>query len=379
MRLLTRSEILDLAQESYPTVSLLLPTTSKGVGRLETPIRLRNLATEAEETLVSSGMKPKLAKKLLDPVRLVSNEVSPLHQGEGLAVFVTDGDLQLVETPYTLAERFVIDRRPSVRGLLPMLSNESFYVLVIDQQHVKLLYGDRASLKEVTVPNMPERIEEVVPVRHPQKQMQSHTAGRQGAAGATVMHGARNLKDEQKEHIHQFCLAIDHAVRPVWEKAQAPVVVAGVDYETQIFREVTHLPVLPETLDGSMKMVANEELGKRAYSIAESVLKEEKSNAVSKFKELHGTGMASTDLKEIVDKSSSGQIATLFLQRDAMVWGLTDECLTLVEVLDSWKPDGQDLLNLTALRVLASQGTVYECAAEEMPAPEALIAATYRY
>jgi hypothetical protein len=376
---MTKQELADLVKEDrYPSVSIQLPTSEVGRERGETPIRLTNLARRVERDLVDRGVRAACVRPLLQPVHDFIADRGWHHQAQGLALFASEAGMRTVETPYPLLERALVDRRFFIRPLLPLLENGRVYVLVLDQGHVRLLRGDRDVLDEVTVPDLPRTRDEVVTVRHPQKQTQGHSIGPAGRAHSMAMHGSRSAQDEEKEQLRQFCLAIDRAVLPVWEASRAPVVLAGVEYLTHLYRSVSALPLESKAIEGSPKASTLMDLRDEAWAIVRERYEAPGVVAAARFRELLGTGRAISHLEEVVPAAAEGRVDTLFLRDDAIAWGRYVPATAQVHRSAERYAGDEELLNLAAIDVLRRGGTVYERRADRMPS-DAPVAALLRF
>jgi hypothetical protein len=376
---MTKQELIDLVkQDHYPSVSIQLPTSQTGRERGETPIRLANLARQIERELLDRGVRAASVRPLLQPVHDLIAGHDWNHQAQGLALFASEAAMRTVETPYPLLERALVDRRFFIRPLLPMLENGPYYVLILDQGHVRLLRGDRDVIGEVEVPDLPRTREDVVPIRHPQKQTQGHSIGRAGRAHSMAMHASRNAQDEEKEQLRQFCLAIDRAVLPVWEAAKAPVVLAGVEYLTHLYRSASALPMEAVAIEGSPKTASLEHLRGEAWAIVRERYEAPCVADAARFRELLGTGRAITHLGGIVPSAAEGRVDALFLRDDALAWGRYVPATAQVHRSAERYAGDEELLNLAAIHVLRDGGAVYERHADRMPS-DAPVAAVLRF
>lgn len=376
---MTKSELLNLTTHSgYPTVSIHLPTAQLGRDRMETPIRIRNLARQVERSLLECEIPSADIQSVLEPIRDYADCGDWMHQSRGLAVFSSLGDIHVVETPFALAERSVIDRRYFVRPLLPLLANAAYYVLVLDQHAIRLLRGNREAIKEVHLPVLPRRREDVVHFHHPQKETHGHTVAGPGRAHSLVSHGGRNIQDEEREQIRQLFLAVEAAMRPFVAITPAPVILAGVDYLCDIFRTVSDLPLVEQEIEGSPKTASNETFRDQAWRImSERQTDIERRDAI-RFTERLGTGLASDHLSEVVPAAIQGRIDTLFIRDEYTAWGACDAESGHIHHSAAPGRDDEELLNLAAIHVLRDGGVVYEYPAERMPNSSG-VAATFRY
>src|SRR5919108_4880738 len=80
-----------IAQQGKWCVSLYMPTHRVGREQQQDPIRLKNLLAEAETKLLANGLRRPDVQKLMRPAEeLLWNRDFWRHQGDGLAIFLTN-------------------------------------------------------------------------------------------------------------------------------------------------------------------------------------------------------------------------------------------------------------------------------------------------
>ena len=105
-----------------PCVSIFMPTHAAGRDGQQDALRLKNLLSQAERSLVDQGLRAPEAKELLEPVRDWPAETSFWEKrSQGLAVYVAAGLLNRFRVPLPLDEMVVVNRRFQVKPLLPLI------------------------------------------------------------------------------------------------------------------------------------------------------------------------------------------------------------------------------------------------------------------
>ena len=377
---ISKDELLELtSQEQSPSISLIIPTYETGVSRTEAPIRLKNLVSTVEKELIAEGNRATTVKDFLQPIRDFGRDHGWTHQGESLAIFRSEGTFKTFELPRRFDEQAVIDRRFFVRPLIPLLDDQAFYILVLDQSNVRLLKGNRNGATEVSVPDLPHTKNQAVHVGHQEKQMQAHTAGPSGRHGSMIADGGYNYQDGEKEVLKHFCEAINRALTPVVNHGSTPLILAGVDYLTNLYREVSpYKHIDPKALHGSHKTESDRDLAHEASAIINGDNAGALARENAKFEELLGTGLGSTQLDEILVAAENGRVETLFLRDGVLTWGKFDqENQTSHHSAERGLGD-EELLNLAAIQTMKHGGMVHECPPEEMSNGHAA-AASFRF
>ncbi|NJM05385.1 hypothetical protein HC891_02885 [Candidatus Gracilibacteria bacterium] len=137
------------AIESYPSLTIILPTHRTSPDNQQDPIRLKNLVKEAQDRLLSEFSQRDIAalqKNLDDLVERVDFE----HNLDGLVLFVNADMARMYTVPFDLPERVVIDHTFATRDLVYALNRtQHYWVLLLSEQPTRLFEAVRADLVEV--------------------------------------------------------------------------------------------------------------------------------------------------------------------------------------------------------------------------------------
>ncbi|MEZ6120019.1 MAG: hypothetical protein R3C28_26095 [Pirellulaceae bacterium] len=170
-------------------------------------IRLRNLVDQAVDQLVENGMRASDARDFVLPIRNLGHEYEFWEgRSKGLAVFADQTSVEALRLPISLPEISVVHRRFHLKALLPMLSADEFYVLLLNQDHCRLLRGNEFRIEEVAVPNLPDQIDKALNLDNADLGEQVHSAGRIGKGKQNVVfHGQGGEKDSYKDDLRNTC------------------------------------------------------------------------------------------------------------------------------------------------------------------------------
>lgn len=343
-----------------PCVSVFLPTHRISPGREQDPLRLKNLLAEADARLVGRGLRTPTARELLAPaLDLLDEQVFWQHQSDGLALFLAPGWWRPFRLPLELPELTVVADRFHLKPLLPLLSGDGrFYILALSQNEIRLLQGTRQAVHEVELEGTPRSLREALRYDDPQNERLFHVTGREGRAVA-VFHGHGIGGEVDKERIGRYLGLVDAGLREVLGDRRAPLVLAGVEYEQAMYREVSDYPALvDEGISSNPDRLSPEDLHKRAWTIVEPLFRQKQNEAADRYRELAGTGMTSDDLGATVAAAGEGRVEILFVRLSEDREG--------------------DLLDLAAVRTLLGGGTVYALPSDRIPGGAA-VAAILRY
>jgi hypothetical protein len=360
-------------------VSIFLPTHRAGAQTQQHPIRLKNLLREAEEQLLTKGLRAPEAEQLLGPAReLLDDSVFWRHQSDGLAVFLSRGVFRYYRLPLNFEDLVVVADRYYLRPLLPLLTGDGqFYVLALSQNEVRLLRATRHSVSEVELKGLPESLADTLRYDDQEKQLQSHTSTAGGRGDrAAIFHG-HEPDDDPKDDILRYFRQIDRGVREQLKGSKAPLVLVGVDYLLPIYRKASRYPhTIDEGVTGNPERLRPEELHERAWDAVQPRFSEAQQKAAARYRQLAGTGQTSRDVREIVVAAYSGRVETLFATSGAQRWGVFGPGTSEVDLHEG--PEGGDLLEFAAIQTVLHHGTVYVTNPENMPA-DANAVSVFRY
>lgn len=382
MAILSRDELRNLVDRPGEIgVSIYMPT-HRTVDVQQDPIRLKNLLREGEKQLAANGLRAKDARQLLEPAeKLLTDDFFWRHQSEGLAIFSSPAIFRSFRLPYNFQELVVISERFHIKPLLSLLSGDGlFYVLAVSQNSVRLLQCSRYSVRTVTPEAVPGSIAEALKYDSPERQIQFHTGtGKGPGKRSAVFHGQGVGSDDVKDNILRYFQQIDHGLHELLREEQAPLVIAGVDYLHPIYRQANSYPyLLQDGIQGNVDEMSAEELQQQAWSVVRPYFEREQLEALKRYREINGTGLAAGDIEQVVLAAYDGRIATLFAALGIQQWGTFDAERRKVHLYKGAEPGTQDLLDLAVAHTLTHRGTVYVMEPENVPSSNP-VAAVFRY
>jgi hypothetical protein len=382
MDMLTREDLRILNEKQKDVcVSIYMPSHHAGPEIQQDPIRLRNLLTEAQRSLVERGLRSPEAGKLLGPAVDILKEVFFWrYQSNGLALFISPDFFRSYRLPIAFQEEVVISDRFHLKPVFPLFSGDGkFYILSLSLNEVKIFEGSRHSVGELDLERVPGSLGELLKNNEFEKQLQFHTASWAHGGRESLFHGHGVGIDDVKVNIKRFFQAIDKGLHELLREERAPLIVAGVDYLVPIFREASSYAYLTtEGISGNPEELHEKELHSRAWKVLEPYFHEAREEAVAKYRRMAGTGLASHDLRVIVPAAYQGRIESLFIAKGGRQWGSFDPVSYEIKLNEEAKPGDEDLLDMAALQSFLNAGTVYTVNPAQMP-DDSAAAAVFRF
>ncbi len=365
-------------------ISLFLGAHSSGVEVNEQydPINFKNQLQEITKRLKDKGHDQAFIEKLLEPgYELVRDNDFWTQQSPGFAVFIADGFLKYIKMQVVPTEELVIEPTFYVTPLIPiMTSKEYFYLLVISKQSAKLFKADAFGMQIVPL-ELPQSIEEV-------KRVADSSTFRTGESGRRApsasfpgsIHGAGGGNPGDKDNMLTYFEAVDDILwEKVFNKENAPLVLAGVEYVLPIYRSAAdYHNVWPEALTGNRDQQETISLYNDAKELMKPYFEQRVNKALETYMNNSATGLTSSIAADVIPAAYYSQVSHLFVTKGEHIWGTFDEMANELVFHDTPDEGGEDLIDNAVVKTLANGGEVFLLEKEKMPA-DCQVAALMRY
>ncbi len=384
----TGSDLATLMTVTPPLgVSIFLPTHVLGSEIGQDPVRLKNLASEARDRLVSGGLQRPEAEAFVAPATaLVDDHEFWQHQDQGLAVFLGGADARHFKVPVPLAERVVVGPGFHVKPLLPVLAADgAFLLLTITADKVRLFDASRFSLTETAATDLPRGIGEDSPEPDYENPVQASPVARPHTGviniGNAQVYGG-SPEEWRKGRLVEFVRKVAAAMKHRFAANPVPVVVAADAEIGGHFQKFSSLgSLLAGVIEVNPEAIEVEQLHEAAYAVMRPRLEEGRRDAVERLEALRGSGdgRAVTGVENVVKAAYGGRVEALLLVEGDSAWGTFDEAADQVLTGDGFAAAGQDLLDAAAVQTLQHAGAVYLLSGDDIPPDVASVAAVLRY
>jgi len=367
-----------LNDSSHPCVSIYMPAVVTSPDHHQNPIALRNLLRRAETKLSASG---DFDKRFLQPVwNLIDDAEFWRKRKKGLAIFASLDQFQVYWLPIQVSEMVEVEQHYVLRPLLPFLILDlQCLVLAISRNNVRLFKANSHSIVDITPATMPRDIASALNNDQVDRGSQAHS-GNRSANGkqSAVFHGQGGRPDTVKVETTQFFRLVDESLRSLGDYRSTPLILAGVDSNTTLYRSVSrHFGLVDEQIHGNVDHLCDHEIHKLASTVIESLSAQRQDAAVAKLSELQGR-RATDSLDEILPAVHQGRVDTLFLEGNESYWGKFLPDSGVVHLHEDREKGDEDLLEVAAIETVCRGGTVFALRRDTLPS-DSPIAAIYRY
>lgn len=349
--------------QGWPCVSVYLPTHPGGFVGQTGRVRLKNLLAEAQDRLISRGVRAVEARDFLaSAVDLVGNENLWRNQTAGLGVFVSPEATRAYYLPIAADELAVVNSRFHVAPLLPLVDQiTDFYILAVSENRARLFLADRWHAAEAPAPGLPADAEQALHYDHPSDTRQFHTAViSRGMSKLGAYHGSGNFFEQEKSELLEYFRAIDHALHPALRDERRPLVFAGVDYLYSIYQQANTYPhLLASHVSGNPDAWSDQQLLEKAWPCAAPQFEKPRQTALARYAELPVDGLKSDELRVILGAACQGQVETLLIDAEQPVWGKWNAEHHRLRLDAERRDDSDELLDLAIVQTALHRGDVF--------------------
>jgi hypothetical protein len=362
MNLPLRLELQELLkQDGGPCVSIFMPTfRTSGADRRQGATQLENLLDNATEQLIERGVRRPDADDMLERAGALARDTTYWQNGlaEGLAVFISRKFFGEYKVPLTLDSKLFVDDRFHIAPLLPLYSGDTrFYILAISQNQVRLLEGNRHEIHEIAPKGLPKSLVDALQkVAAADVRPGSLHEDRYDQLGHGT--GLEHVNHRLERYFHE----IDTNLLNLIGGDQAPLVLAGVERNVGLYRQVSSYKKIPAGfIDGNPELMSAKQLHAQALSIVEPFVRQQEELARQQIEKLGGTQRVTTDPGQIVPAARIGRIDTLFLRPGHQVWGCFDAARNETYLHDRAQEGDQELVMVAAEQTFLNGGAVFYC------------------
>jgi hypothetical protein len=314
---------------------------------------LKNAIREVERALSPLDIDPFTTSVLLEPIHALAASIET--EGDwAISVFLARSPeiFHYFLLRESLREFVTVGDRFQVRPLLSWLTRDQrFYVLALSQKHVRLLRCTDHSVEEVPLHGrVPQNLHVWVSSRQPDHVLNNRAFGGPSVGSMRgVVFGTSTDRERQDQYLTHFFKEVDKGLHNILADETAPLVLAGVEYETALYRTVnTNSRLIEYAVQGSPDGLSAVELHDRALEIVKRTFAVPLRKVINQFEKYRGSNRVSFNLTEILTNAHAGRISGLLLREDAERRGIWNDATS-----------EEDLLNLAAVQTLSHRGQAF--------------------
>jgi hypothetical protein len=375
------NEVKTILKQSYGgvCVSIFMPTQNVVSGTdPQNIIRFKNLLHKAEEKLVLKGLRPAEARSLIQPAEnLITDKPFWTGRNKGLALYLDTTHLFYYRVPTVLQEYINVGQRFSVKPLIPLLGDcGMFYILALSQNENRLLQCTDVDSVKLDLKDIPRNLSESMHTEVPDSRIQyrSSSSKTMGSESFQVF-GSGSITDVNKIHILKYFEEINKGVSQILKQANAPLILAGVDFLLALYKSVNkYTNLLTEGITGNPDSTSGETLCEQGWRIVKPYFDKTRNDAISELNKSIASGRVAYGESEVIPAAYNGRVRFLFVAEDFDRWGTYDSSTNMVTVHSSEDKNDEELIDLAVFHTLKNDGTVYSLKPENMQGGKSLLA-----
>ncbi len=292
-------------------MTIFLPAYRPGEQTLHSTARLlRNFVQDAARQLETSHLAKRDADALLQPLRAMADDP---RTDEGChwprALLRSSAAFETVFLRQPVAAKSLTGERFHVLALLGELNLPAeYYLLKISRKHAAL-FRAQFSLEALPLPaNLPDNADDFLNIQKP-----DHDRENRSSAGPSANRRIRfgtGAERETEPDYAAYYRALDSALHELTRKA--PIILAGVDQETALFRELSSEASLLAGAIGDGE--PGQETIERGYALLRAAALERVTKSLNEAKERSAPSRFSVNPEIILDAAAEGRVARLFVR-----------------------------------------------------------------
>lgn len=249
------------------------------------------------ERLLQKDKTKEFVNNFLLPIKRLLRDPRILISGnqKGWAIFRTKSSFRLKSIPVHLPNLGVVAKSFHIKPMLRWtLMEENCYVLSLNKSEAILFKASNGAVKQIaTLPFFD-----------------------------TLPGGVQ--RDKLSEFQQKFASLnwIDDRLTDIIADKKAPLILAGVERNIQLFSQLTnHKRLIKEYLSGSFDYESKNELRRALNILFHEVEGKQKSRALNQYQAASRKSKVETDLVEIFQQSLRNGIRKLYIAEDKYIWG----------------------------------------------------------
>lgn len=292
---------------AYPSVSILFPTHRLQPQRFTDAHKLKEtLRLVKHELIEANGRRGFDLTDMLIRVEDALNKIDFNHQKEGLGVYISPEISEMVQFPFSISERVVINYHFPSRELLYLnqVATE-FNLLALHKKSAHLFESDGEKLTEIFNENFPAELKEEYEYEHPAIFRSN---------GSTVLKQyEKEESDIMEKRTARFYRKIDKQLKDL----RKPLVVAGNEEELHDFLSITsNKKNIKGTIEGNYEYDETNRLSKAAIELFKENASLKEKSIRREVKELYGEEMSVYGMLNVWKSVTQGNCQELFVEKD---------------------------------------------------------------
>jgi hypothetical protein len=294
--------------KEYPCISIIFPTYRTKPQNQQNVIRLKKLTREAIDRL-ENDLGKKDSKELTEKIMFLSSQVDPTRTLDGLALFAAKDVAEIIDIPFHVRERVVIDKTFATRELIMGINRGTHYfILDISLHRARLISCYRDLAQEITDNGFPVNSDFLMMELNPS-----------------------DFSREKEKQIKEFFNKVDKLFLSKYKTDQTRLVLTGVQKNLAMYREVADdKDIILAQIEGNYESESAHDLCKRAWEVVREKTRKMRHEALNEIQRAISQQRLASGIGEAWRFAEEGRVSLLVCEEDYSVPASFDERNTLI-------------------------------------------------
>jgi hypothetical protein len=297
--------------KEYPCISILLPTHRTAPDNQKNAIRIKNGVKQATEKLENEFGK-KESKELVDKIKTLAASVDISRTLDGLALFVSKEVSQMVDIPFTVRERVIIDKTFATRDLIMGVNRGThYYILDLSLHRARLISCFRDQAQEVSHNGFPINSDFPMLDLNP-----------------------TDFSREKEKQIKEFFNKVDKLFISNYHDDSSRLVLAGVQKNLALYKDVADMKeIILGQIEGNYESVSAHDLGKKAWEVVRERNRQDRHNALKEIQDAVSAQKFASGISEAWRFANEGRVSLLVVEEGFNVSaGIEDNNVLVMDI-----------------------------------------------
>ncbi len=290
-----------------PCISVIVPVPKTLPERRPLDLQLDNAFSKAKD-LVFHKYGKDLATELINKLGTLFKNTENPYNSEGIGFFVSSEISLIVKFPFPVSEKIIVGNSFEIRDVLYMTEMLlDYYVLLINENTLKLFKGNGKNLEEIKDENFPAYF------------VDDHEYARTslGSSNGYSLKSTEKDKSIVKEQRLMANLKQTGNQLSKYYLDHIPFIISGGSKDLGYFKKSTALQHnLVGEIQGNYIHESIQKLGELSFEKIKAYLKEEENKALEKLEEALGKKLAVTGIRGVWMAAKEGKGLLLLVEKD---------------------------------------------------------------
>ena len=268
------NDLKPLCESPGPCITITLPTFHHGARALPYATQLKASARTAHEELLLKQTPLEELEALMDPIVELQEDPEMSVGGRGMVIFRSPTVFRRFYLLGPVGARTVVGRYFHLVPFLdPLRTDREFYILGLNQKHIRLLHYLDGDCEEVPLPAaVPKNVEEAGAFDSPDHMLRNRSAaGKSSGSMSGVVFGTGSEREKGNERLHHFFSLVDKGLSDTLKGK--PLMLSGARYEVASYRRSAAYPALSAgDLEGDLHTLSVQEIAHLAYQLTHKTM-----------------------------------------------------------------------------------------------------------